>query len=160
MKPIAIILVIVCLAAFTGIAYMYMNAVIEVTDVKTVIFEAGTQQALFDELKTQTDEKRLIGTMFADDMPQKSDDLVFLQYTVSLANNTFLNAEEAEIQITPVSGDILQIGETQPADIRAHEAGNVQAVLLTHGDTKNIRELTVTYYLWGIPFRYTTTSGR
>lgn len=160
MKAVAIILVIVCLAAFTGIGYLYMKAVIEVDDMNVVVYEAGTQQAVFDDLREQAAENRLIGTMFADTMPEESDDLVFLQYTVTLRNDTFIRAEEAEIQITPVTGDILQIGETQPADVPAHQTGNVQAILLTRGDTKTIRELTVTYYLWGIPFRIRTTYGR
>ena len=66
-------------------------------------------------------------------------------------------AEEAEIQITPGAGDILQVGETQPVDIPAHETGYVRAVLLTQKDSTSIRELTVTYYIWGLPFTVRTT---
>lgn len=157
MKAVAIILVIVCLAAFAGVGYLYMNAVIDVDAVELVMYEAGTQEALFQDLKDQTAENRLIGTLFSDSMPEQSDDLVFFQYTVSLKNDTFLKAEEAEIQITPGAGDILQVGETQPVDIPAHETGYVRAVLLTQKDSTSIRELTVTYYIWGLPFTVRTT---
>lgn len=159
MKAIAIILVIVCLAAFAGVGYMYMKAVVEVDTVDLIVYEAGTQEALFQDLKEQVAEHRLIGTMFSDSVPEQNNDLAFLQYTVTLKNDTFLKAEEAEIQITPVAEDILQIGETMPVDIPAHEKGNVQAILLTSKDTKTIRELTVTYYIWGLPFTIRTTYG-
>lgn len=157
MKAVAIILVIVCLAAFAGVGYLYMSTVIDVGTVEMVMYEAGTQEALFQDLKDQTAENRLFGTMFSENIPEQSDELVFLQYTVSLKNDTFLKAEEAEIQITPGNGDILQIGETQPVDIPAHETGYVRAVLLTQKDSSSIRELTVTYYIWGLPFSVRTT---
>lgn len=160
MKATAIILVILCLAAFVGIGYLYMSAVIEVDSVELVAYEASTQQALFDDLKEQTAESRLIGTMFAEAMPDRSDEQVFLQYTVNIRNNTFLKVEEAEIQITPLPGDVLQVGEPQPVDIPAHGNGGVSTTLLTSAGAKSIRELTVTYYVWGLPFKTRTTYGR
>ena len=85
------------------------------------------------------------------------EDSQFLTYTVHLRNESFLRAEVAEIQVTPVSGDILQMAETAPASIPARAEGSVRGTILTGKDMHNVREMVISYYLWGMPFSVKTT---
>lgn len=156
-KAIAIILVLVCLVAFVGLGYLYMTSSVTVVDVNMTICEAKSQTALFNELITQVASGSAAATVYSDAIPQTPEQCVFLQYSVKLKNSTFLNAELAEIRITPIPGDYLQVGEAVPTDLSPGTTGTVNAVLLTDKDAKTTHELTISYYLWGIPFFVRTT---
>lgn len=156
-KATAIILVLVCLAAFVGLGYLYMTSSVTVMDVEMTICEANAQTALFNELKMQVESGSAAATVYSEAIPQTPEQCVFLQYSVKLKNNTFLKAELAEIRITPIPGDYLQVGEAIPTDLAPGTTGAVNAVLLTDKDAKTTHELTISYYLWGIPFFIRTT---
>ena len=160
MKATAIILVLVCLAAFVGLGYLYMTASVAVTDVELTVCEASAQTALYEELRTQIAGGNAAATVFSEGIPDEPDGCVFLQYSVTLKNNTFMNAEQVEIRVTPVTGDYVQVGEALPTDIAPGSAGTVNAVLLTDREARTIREMDVSYYLWGIPFFVRTTYAK
>ena len=121
MRAVAVILVVLCLAAFAGIAYLYISSGVLVT---------GT------------------GCIAADAVHQYQ----FYSYTVRLKNNTFLNAEAVELTVSPMNGDILQIGDTEMHTLRAQTSGDISAMILTAKGMHNVRELTVSWYFWGLPF--------
>ena len=75
-----------------------------------------------------------------------------------LENRSFLPVEIVEIQVTPLSGDVLQMGETQAYDLPAGRTMDLTATILTLKTAQNIRELTVTYYIWGLPFTARVTA--
>lgn len=160
MKATAIILVLVCLAAFVGLGYLYMASSVVIEDVDLTICEADTQAALFDELSTQVASGCAAATVFSAEIPKTPDHCIFLQYSVKLRNSTFMTAEQIEVRISPTTGDYVQVGETLPTDIPSGSSGNVKAVLLSDREAKMVREITVSYYLWGIPFFVRTTYAK
>ena len=87
-----------------------------------------------------------------------AEDYVFYTYTFRLENNTTLPAEMTEVQITPMSGDILQIGSDQVLTLPAHTIGDVTAHHPDEqGHARQSGEANITYYIWGIPFTIRTT---
>ena len=76
---------------------------------------------------------------------------------MKLRNDTFVRAETVQIQIAPMNGDVLQTAENAPGQIPARGTGEVRATILTRKNMHNVREIMVTYYLWGMPFSLRTT---
>ena len=160
-KATAIILILVCLAAFVGLGYLYMTSSVIVTDVELAVCEANTQTALFGELKTQVTNGNAAATIFSENIPETPDECVFLQYSVKLENKTFVPAEQIEIRVTPsLPGDYVQMAETMPVDLAPGKRGTVNAVLLAEQKARTTREMIISYYLWGLPFFIRTTYSR
>ena len=160
MRIAAILLIIVCLAAagFTG--YLYLTAQVTVSDIDCIAADAADQEEAFDLLKAQTEAGIFTGTPF--DLGEIGDaqDYQFFTYTVQLRNGTFIQAEMAEFQITPMNGDVLQLEETQSKHISARSFGTIQGTILTKKGMHNVREINISYYLWGLPFALRTTYSK
>ncbi len=112
----------------------------------------------------------MVGTPFSNTVSLSApEDYQFCIYTVRLKNNCRIPAEMVELQISPMAGDVLQIGSamqlndslqigTAPAiTVQPGSTADATAVLLTSANMHAIREVTVTYYMWGIPFTLKTT---
>lgn len=163
-KRIAIFLVIVLLLAAGGVGYLYMTANVSVAALGVGATEATAQPEVFAALAQQLSEGSVTGTVFRDKPLGKIEDYQFLTYTVRLQNNCFLPADMIELQITPMDGDVMQLYDGTPCTLRARDMGDVQATILTGIDMHAIREITVTYYIWGYPFTlktaYQSRTGR
>lgn len=157
MKRFAIVSVVLLLIALLGVGAMYMTSNVTVIAQGVTALEAYRNYDLFTDLSAQVRAGAVVGTSFV--APQElssAEDYVFYTYTFRLENNTTLPAEMIEVQITPMSGDILQIGSDQVLALPAHTIGDVTATILTSKDMHAIREANITYYIWGIP----SLSGR
>ncbi|MEA5146468.1 MAG: hypothetical protein VB041_10585 [Candidatus Limiplasma sp.] len=64
-----------------------------------------------------------------------------------------------EVQVVPNASDVLQIGDLSVRHLEAKSQGDVTATILTAKDSHTIRELIVTYYVWGISFSIRETYG-
>ena len=160
MKPFAIILIILVLAAVVGIGWLYFNANLTVTFDSCIATDGITQAEYFDQLKKQVAGGSFIGTMYGSKDLLSADQYQFLTYTVTLDNHAFLRAEAAEIRITPMQDDILMIGDQQETSVPAGKKGTLSATILTSRGMHNVREAIVTWYFWGIPFSEKITLGQ
>jgi len=158
MKYVAGLMVIVLLAAVGGVGYLYMTANIVVEAVGVIATEAAGQEALFNDLKTQLRLGAVIGTPYVEARELSgAEDYQFLTYTVRLRNNCTVPADMVELQITPMAGDILQIGSSQDVKLPAGQTVDATATILTQKNMHAIREVCITYYIWGVPFTMKTT---
>ena len=160
MKAFAIFLIILCLAAFVGIGYLYLTTSLSVTATDCVAVDPATQQDYFEQMKRQLQSETFIGTVFSAEIPENPLDWQFYTYTIHLDNQTFLKAEVIEFQIAPMSGDLLQLGETQSFSLPARSSGDYTVTLLTARNMHAVREVTATWYFGGIPFSEKITVGR
>ncbi len=158
MKAAAIFILVLCLAALGGIGYLYLNSNVTVSYAECIATDPVTQLEIYNQLTSALSAGTLIGTPFAKEPPASPEDAVFYTYTVHLENRSFLPVEIVEIQVTPLSGDVLQMGETQAYDLPAGRTMDLTATILTLKTAQNIRELTVTYYIWGLPFTARVTA--
>jgi len=156
----AILLLVLCLAAAGLTGYLYLTANITVTDIDCVAVDAGNQAEAFAELKAQIQNGTFTGTLFDASVPGEAEEYQFYTYTIHLRNDSFVSAEIAEAQVSPVGKDVLQAAETTAKKIPARGTGEIQATILTRKDMHNVREIMVTYYLWGLPFSARVTYSK
>lgn len=160
MKAVAILSVIVLIAVLVGVGYLYLTSTVVVEALGVVAVEASTQEALFNDLRAQVEERRVLGTAFTTDAPLNAADYQFYTYTVRLRNNCFVTADMVEVQVTPMAGDVLQLGDTTARALPAQSTGDITATILTPIGMHSVRELNVSYYMWGVPFTIRTTYGK
>jgi len=158
MKFLAALMVVALLFAIGGVAWLSLDATITVEATGTAVVEASAQTALFDQLRQQMDNNAVIGTTFRKAALDNPADYQFTVYTIRLKNNCFITADMVELQISPTAGDILQVGQDAAHALRARSTGDIQATILSDIGTQTVREITVTYYMWGIPFSLKTTT--
>ena len=159
MKYLAMFMVLVLLAAVVGVGWLYMTSTITVEAARVVAMEATAQESYFRQLKEQMASGHVIGTQYTQEPLGSPTDYQFYTYTIRLKNNTFLTADMVELQVTPMTGDVLQIGDDTARALAAHSTGDIQATILTDVNMHSVRELNITYYMWGMPFTLRTTYG-
>ena len=159
MKYAAIFMVLVLIASLVGVGYLYLTANVTVQAVGVTAVEASTQPALFEELARQVENRQVLGTAFSSVPLGSVENYQFYTYTVRLRNNSFVTADMVEVQVTPMEGDVLQIGDDTARALSARSTGDITATILTDVNMHSVRELIVTYYMWGVPFSLKTAYG-
>ena len=158
MKYFAILTVLILIATLVGVGYMYMTANIFVDAVGVVATEAANQPVHFAELRQQLRLGAVTGTPFVQAQElADAESYQFLTYTIRLKNDTAVTADMVELQVTPMAGDVLQIGSYHDVKLPAGQTVDATATILTTKDMHPIREVTITYYIWGVPFTMKTT---
>ena len=160
MKYIAILLVVVLLACVGGVGWLYLNANVTVAATGVIAVEAATQPELFAQLRDQVESGHVSGTLFQQGTLGEAEGYQFYTYTVRLNNGCFLTADMVEVQVTPMEGDVLQLGDDTARALPARTTGDIQATILTDVNMHAVRELNITYDMWGLPFTLRTTSGK
>ena len=160
MKPLAIILVILVLAALVGVGYLYFSANLEVSFSQVVATDPLTQSDYFTSLRSSLDAGTFVGTQYNTTSLTGPEDYLFYTWTVHLANRSFLLADTVEIQVTPMSGDVLMIGDPSEHTVSPGSSADLSATLLTSRTMHSVREAIVTWYVWGLPFSTRLTLGR
>ena len=137
MKPLAIFLVILVIAALAGIGYLYFTSNITVSFVSVTATDPASQLDTFDQVKAAVGNDTFVGTRYSSAPLTGAEDYLFYTWTVHLENQSFLPADTIEIQVTPMAGDALLIGDTA----LHHQAGSRLANHLVgnHGTTQTLR---------------------
>lgn len=156
MKKVAILSVILLVACLIGVGALYLTANVVVEAVGVIAVEAETQPELFARLQEQQRTGHVIGTAYTSEAIGDASNYQFYTYTVRLRNNCFLTADMVEVQVTPMEGDVMQVGDTSAKALSAQSTGDIQATILTARGMHAVRELNVTYYMWGMPFSVRT----
>lgn len=152
MRVAAILLIVLCLAAVGGLGYLYIHSQLTVEAAGCIATDAVTERETFDRLKAEALGDTLVGTVFQPPKEATAENSLFYSYTLKITNHTFLKAEVIEISITPMNGDWLQTGETEAFDLKSGQSMEMSATILSAKGGHQVREATVTYYFWGIPF--------
>lgn len=160
MKPLGIILIILVLVAVVAVGYLYLNAKLDIRFDTCIATDGMTQVDYFNTLRSKVAASTFVGTRFTNDDLDQADHYQFLTYTIKLDNHSFLKAEVIEIRITPMQGDVLHIGEEAAHDLPSGQQMDLSATILTERGMHSVREATVTYYFWGIPFSTKLTLGK
>ena len=160
MKPLGIILIILVLVAVVAVGYLYLNAKLDITFKECIATDGITQIDFFDNLKSKVNASTFVGTRYTTEELTTADQYQFLTYTLHFDNHSFLKAEVIEIRISPMQGDVLQIGEETAYDLASGRQMDLSATILTDRTMHSVREATVSYYFWGIPFTTKLTLGK
>lgn len=158
MKYFAIITVLILIATLVGVGYLYMNANVFVEAVGVIATDSVSQYELYEDLRDQLRLGAVAGTPYiAATELSGPENYQFLTYTIRLRNNTSVPADMVELQVTPMAGDVLQIGAFEDVKLPAGRSVDATATILTDVNMHPIREVTITYYIWGVPFTMKTT---
>ena len=162
MKTAAIVLVILVLAAGGCLGYALFNTDLRVVGKSLEVLPAAQRTAEFDALKTAVQRQSLLGTVLKTGEIGAAEDYTYYIYTLRLENKCLIPAEMVELQISPIDSDALFYCDTQETVIPAGETRDVWCVLLTRGTPYAVRDIYITYYLWGHAqeVKYTYDSAR
>ena len=162
MKPVAIVLTVLAIAALIGMGYLYVSANVTVTGTGCIATDAIDAEDSYNAILDAVAGETFVGTLFSGSgftgaaegkaEERKAEDCQFFTYSLRIRNNSFIPAEAVEIQVTPMTGDILQVGDNVRHDLPARSSDEFQVTMLTGKNTHNVRELVVTWYMWGLPF--------
>lgn len=159
MKYAAIAAVLLLIACLIGVGYLYLTANVTVEAIGVVAVEASTQPDLFNQLRQQVENQAVVGTAFTTAPLGDAENYQFYTYTIRLKNNCFVTADMVEVQVTPMQGDVLQLAYEAARALPARTTGDLGATILTDVNMHSVRELNISYYMWGMPFTIRTTYG-
>ncbi len=151
MKTAAIVLIILVLAAGGCLGYALFNTNLQVIGKGLQTLPATERAAQFDALRTAVGRQSLLGTVLKNTQMGPAQDYSYYIYTLRLKNNCLVPAEMVEMQISPIAADVLFYGQTGEIDIAPGETKDVWCVLVTEGAPHAVRDIYITYYLWGHP---------
>ena len=151
MKTLAIILTVLVLLVSGVLGYALFNTALVVEGQGLQVISAADMPEEFNALRQAVGSNTVSGALFRNQEIVNAGDYNFYVYTLRLKNNCLVPACMTEVQLSPLQMDVLCYDEDVRVDIAPGESRDVWCVLLTEGTPTAVRELTVTYYLWGNP---------
>lgn len=143
------------------VGYLFLTAEVQVVEIKAQGIPCANDPAAFEKLKTSVMEDTFQGTLFQKPLEWKdASEYVYLTYTIRLRNNCLVPIDMVEAQVVPQSTDILQIGSLDVKSLNLKDEGDLTVQILTSNDAHSVREVIVTYYLWGFSGSLRTISGQ
>lgn len=151
MRTFAIIMMVAVLAAVAVVGYGLFNTTLQVIGKDLQVFSAAEKPIEFEQLRTMVERNALIGTQLKSGELGSAENYQYRVYTLRVKNPGLVDARMTEIQIAPLGSDVLYYGEEGEVVIEAGKTRDIWCVLLTEGQTHNVRDFHITYYLWGNP---------
>ena len=65
-----------------------------------------------------------------------------------------------EIRVTPMTGDVLLLGDLEQHSLASRKSMDRTATVLTARKMHSVREAIVSWYVWGLPFSTRLTLGK
>ena len=167
MKKIAIVLALLALLVAGAALWGLSNATLEIKAEDVLVMPADSQRGEFDRLMDLLDHNALRGTAFEQQVTGNPEDYTILRYALRVKNNGLIPARMLEVTVLPVKGDVLSYSHqdaagqdvNQAIDLGPGQEMRLYAYLLTRRDMHAVRELHITYYIWGHPYLVKVTYG-
>ena len=158
MSAIAALSVLVVMIMLVG--YLFMTAEVRIEQVSAQGIPAGNNPEAFEKLVSSVKEQSFQGILFQQPQEWKdASEYVYLTYTIRLRNDCLVPIDMIEAQVVPQSNDLLQIGSSEVRALNPKASGEFQVQVLAPKDTHAVRDLIITYYVWGVSFTLRTTYG-
>lgn len=152
MKKAAIFCIVLVAVLAGTMVYGLFNTSLRVIGKGLQTVPAAERWAEFQQLSDAVRQRSLQGTVVQSEALSAAEDYSYYIYTLRIHNPGLVSAEMVELQIAPISEDVLFYGETGEIVIGPGETRDVRCVLLTRGTPHAVRDIYVTYYLWGHPY--------
>lgn len=161
LKVITIVTVSMLLVMLLMVGYLFTTAEVVVTDISAQGIPAVNAGDTFHTLTSTVDDGTFIGTLYQKPTEWKdASEYVYMTYTLSITNNCLVPIDMIEVQIVPQSQDILQLSQSQVYSLPQRTSGQIPAMILSTANSHPVREMIVTYYVWGFSFTMRTTYGK
>ena len=167
MKKIALALAVIALIVGGLTLWGYLNARLEISVESVQPLPAQTFQAEYDRLVPLIRGNAARGLVYDPVLSGNAGDYVILQYTLLVRNRGLVQADMLEAQIVPVKGDVFCYSQQEAMgqdvnlsfEIAPGQTARCRVYLLTRKDLHAVRDLQVSYYIWGNPFIITVKYG-
>jgi hypothetical protein len=141
------------------VGYLFMTAEVQVIDIQAQ--GIAVAPAELDQIKQSIEQETFYGTLFQKPLEWKdASEYVNLTYTLRIRNNCLVPIDMIEVQVIPQSDDILQKADLKVKSLDLKSEGEVQVQILAPRNAHPIREMIVTYYLWGVSGNLRTIYGQ
>ncbi len=153
MKYLAIFLIVLVLALTGVVIYQAFNTSLVVVGKGFNKLAAADNPQEFAALQNNVANESVIGTIYQADALINPSDYSYYVYTLRLKNNGLLPMEMVEIQVAAGDSDILSYTDSSEISIKPGQTRDVWCVLVVKGEPHTVRQLHITYYIWGRPYR-------
>ena len=151
------LLLVVCIL----VGYLFMTAEVLIVDVTAHGIPAQNDSEAFENLKRSVEEETFYGTLYQKPLEwQDASEYVYLTYELTIRNNCLVPIDMLEVQVVPQTTDILQLPDLKVKSLDLKSEGTMTVQILAPKDTHPVRELIVTYYLWGVSGSIRTIYGQ
>ena len=151
MKTAAIALIVLVLIVSATLGYALFHTNLQVVAKGMQVIPAQDRPGDFEQLRQAAAQRSLLGTVLTAGELGEAQDYTYYVYSLRLKNSGLVPAEMVELQISPIAQDALFYGAAEEIVIPPGETRDVWCVLLTRGAPHPVRDMYITYYLWGHP---------
>jgi len=159
LKYLMLFMIALVIVVVVVVGYFFFTVKVTVADCSISGSAATLQPELFQQIKQYTELDAFQGTLFTDEAIGDAEDYAFITYTIQLSNQCLVAVDTIEIQVIPEDGDVLQIGDYTVHSLDAKTSGSVSATILTAKNNHSVRDVVITYYVWGVSFSIEYTCG-
>jgi len=143
------------------VGYLFLTAEVQIVDISAQGISAANDPAAFEALKESIEQDTFYGTLYQKPLEWKdASEYVYLTYTLRIRNNCLVPIDMLEVQVVPQAGDILQSADLKVKSLDLKSEGDLTVQILAPKDTHPIREMIITYYLWGVSGNVKTVYGQ
>ncbi|NLI22852.1 MAG: hypothetical protein GX418_15060 [Clostridiales bacterium] len=153
---IMLALVVLALGIF---AYFFATAKVTVERYDAQGVPASAYPEQFAQIQQQVAQQTFEGTLFQTRVSGSADAYAFITFTLEVNNQCLVPIDMVEVQVVPDPSDVLQLGDREVHSLGVKTKGYINATILTAKDSHSIRELILTYYVWGVSFSLRRTFG-
>lgn len=155
---IAAVSLLLVMALLVG--YLFATAQVSVVRLSAQGVSAANDPEGFEAVRQSVEEDTFQGMLYQKPLEWKdASQYTWLTYTIRLHNGCLVPLDMIEAQVVPQSMDILQTADLQVHSLAMKSDGDLQVTILTDKNAHPVRELIVTYYVWGVSFSLKTTLG-
>lgn len=141
------------------VGYLFMTAEVQVVDIQAQ--GIAIDPAELEQIRQSIEQETFYGTLFQKPLEWKdASEYINLTYTLRIRNNCLVPIDMIEVQVIPQSDDILQKADLKVKSLDLKSEGEIQVQILAPKNTHPIREMIVTYYLWGVSGHLKTVYGQ
>ena len=167
MRKTAAIAVVLVLILGGVLVYGLVNTHIKVADAAVQVIPCSSYPDEFARLQAAAQQNSLVGTVFQQSIEGVAGEYSLLVYELQLKNPGFLPMEMVELQVSPLAEDQLSYtegsaeGAVPQITVGPGRTATLRQVLMTKatGKPRTVRDLYITYYIWGNPFTAKYTFG-
>ncbi len=167
MKKIAVILSILALAMLGVTLWGVIGAQLGLTVEGVRALPQSEFEQRFVRLSEQIENGGVRGVVYENSPLGPMDGYVILEYTIRVENQGLIPAQMLEALVVPLKGDVLCISQQEfdgmdvnaPVNAPAGRQMRLRCYLLTKKDQHAVRDLQVSYYVWGQPIIRKVTYG-
>ena len=152
LKFFAVLIVLLVIIAFLLVGYFFATASVSITAFGATGKQCADHVEEFNSIKAALEDETFIGTRFSFEPLKEAQDYALITYSVRLSNQCLVPIDMIEIQVVPDPTDILQLGQTKVYSLQPKSEGEFSATVMVPRESHSVRQLIVTYYVWGVSF--------